>query len=105
MQFALYEPCSKDDDTDDKDDDNINNDKNILFLREGAAAVRMVCGVSLFFLFRDIKISFGAFASTDSYKNLFSTRENTHHKMLPQDFTWRLKDIYWFVKPLLPYCQ
>jgi len=35
------------------------------------------------FLFRDIKISFGAFASTDSYVDLFSTPENTRHKDAP----------------------
>jgi hypothetical protein len=64
----------------------------------GAAAVRMgvvgcVSSASVF-LFRDIKISFGAFASTDSYVDLFSTPENTRHKMLPPDFIWRQKDMY-----------
>ena len=51
----------------------------------GAAAVRMgvvgwcaSCCASVF-LFRDIKISFGAFVSTDSYVALFSTPENTRH--------------------------
>ena len=38
------------------------------------------------FLFRDIKISFGAFASTDSYVDLFSTPENTRHKDAPARF-------------------
>ena len=37
MQFALYEPCSKDDDTDNKADDNINDkdEKNICFYKGG----------------------------------------------------------------------
>ena len=34
-------------------------------------------------LFRDIKISFGVFASADSYVDLFSTPENTRHKDAP----------------------
>ena len=53
----------------------------------GAAAVRMWfvgCAswraTASVFLFRDIKIFFGAFASTDSYVDLFSMPENTRHK-------------------------
>ena len=38
------------------------------------------------FLFHDIKISFGAFASTDSYVDLISTPENTRHKDAPARF-------------------
>jgi hypothetical protein len=32
VQFALSKPCSKDDDADNDNDDNITDDKNILFL-------------------------------------------------------------------------
>ena len=38
------------------------------------------------FLFCDIKISFGAFASTDSYVDLFSTPEKSRHKDAPARF-------------------
>jgi hypothetical protein len=37
-------------------------------------------------LFRDIKISFGAFASTVSYVDLFSTPESTRYKDAPARF-------------------
>ena len=36
------------------------------------------------FLFRDIKISFGAFAITNSYIDSFSMPENTRHKDAPE---------------------
>ena len=81
VQFALYKPCSNDDDYDD------GGKNNILFFM-GAVAVRKErgCGVASVLLFRDIKISFGAFASTVSYVDLFSTPENTRHKDAPARF-------------------
>ena len=64
VQFALYEPCSKDDDTDDEADDNINTRMIRIFVYKGGCCSRED-GV--------LKISFGTFGSTDSYINQFST--------------------------------
>jgi hypothetical protein len=53
---------------------------------EGCGLWVVHCALASVLLFRDIKISFGAFASTDSYVDLFSTPENTRHKDAPARF-------------------
>ena len=72
---------------DDYDDD---DNKNILFLwvpwQWGWGLWGVHRASASVFLFRDMKISFGAFASTDSYVDLFSMPENTPHKDAPARF-------------------